>query len=291
MHEGKPTRPDTRHLPDSPGVYLFYGKTGELLYVGKSKTIRTRVRSHFSAPDERVMCRQVRYIEARETPGELGALLLESQLIKELQPMYNKLSRHKRRIIIARRHSTPEGYLRISLEAISHLDPASTQPIMGIFKTKTQAREYLASAAKAHALCPKLLGLEQTRRYCFSYHLGQCHGACMGCEDVRSYNGRVERAFEERRIKAWPFQGAVIIEERNDDESEGEVFVVDNWCLLYDFTYSHQHHSLRVRGLHRFDYDSYKILAGYVFDDAHRATIRAASKEEIEMLMRNARAA
>ena len=65
-------------LPDSPGVYLFYGPLDELLYVGKSKTIRTRVRSHFSSPDERWLCRKVTRVEARETAGELGALLLES---------------------------------------------------------------------------------------------------------------------------------------------------------------------------------------------------------------------
>ncbi|MFN0156552.1 MAG: GIY-YIG nuclease family protein [Bacteroidota bacterium] len=276
-------------LPDSPGVYIFYGTEGNLLYVGKSVAIRTRVRSHFVARKERGMCKQIRHVEARATAGELGALLLESQLIKQLQPSYNKRSRQKHRIIVARRAITSLGYLGITLEAISHIDPADAKPIMGVFKTTTQAKEYLASTTKSHRLCAKLLGLEQTSRFCFSYHLHQCNGACMGLEPPASYNARVEQAFEERRIKAWPFKGAVIIEEKDDER--GEVFVVDNWCLLYSFTFSLRSPSLSVRGLHRFDYDSYKILAGYVFDEANAHRIRHATKDEIDLLLSRARAA
>lgn len=237
------------------------------------------------------MCRQVRQIDVRQTAGELGALLLESQLIKNLRPMYNKRSRQKRRIIVARGERDCNGYTAIRLEPVSELDPTDPAPIMGLFKTKDQAREFLAAAAKSHRLCLKLLGVEKTKRFCFGYHLHQCLGACMGLEDAVSYNARVERAFDERRIKAWPFEGAVIIEEKNDTTGETEVFVVDNWCLLYSFSFSHNQPHLRVRGLHRFDYDSYKILAGYVFDEAHSHQIRPAQKEEIEALLQKARAA
>ncbi|MCZ6776318.1 MAG: GIY-YIG nuclease family protein [Ignavibacteria bacterium] len=279
------------HLPDSPGVYLFYGAAGELLYVGKSKVIRTRVRSHFSSPDEAGLCRQVYCIEPRQTAGELGALLLESQLIKELQPLYNVRSRYERRIVVGRRVTTKHGYFSVALEAISSIDPAHISPIMALFKTRTQAKMYLAEIVKTHRLCPKLLGLEKTTRLCFSYHLHQCNGACMGFEHPLLYNARFEEAFAERRIKAWPFEGGVVIEERGQDGNEGEVFMVDNWCLLYSFTYSQEKYKLRVRGLHRFDYDSYKILAGYVFDEANQHTIRQVSRQEFETLIRKLKAA
>ena len=280
-----------RALPDSPGVYLFYAQSGELLYVGKSKTIRSRVRAHFGMPEEKRMCRQVRHIEVRKTAGELGALLLESQLIKELHPFYNRLSRHKRRIILACRVLTTAGYFKVTLEAVSQIDTAKTNDILGIFKTKLQARDFLSASAKTHRLCLNLLGLEHSKRSCFSYHLHQCNGACVGLELPDLYNHRLEQAFEERRIKAWPFQGAVIIEERSEDGTEGEVFVVDNWCLLYSFSYSHEKHHLKVRGLHRFDYDSYRIIAGYVFTESNRQHIRPASKEEIATLIRQGQAA
>lgn len=276
-------------LPDTSGVYLFHGLHGELLYVGKSRTIRSRVRAHFTARDEARMCRQVRHIAVRETAGELGALLLESQLIKELKPLYNIRSRQLRRIIVARRLTTPKGYTAAILDAISQLDPTNTGDLLGIFRTKTQAREFLVQISRSHRLCPKLLGLERTSRFCFAYHLHQCDGACMGLEPAASYNLRVEQAFDERRIKAWPFEGAVIIEEKNAER--GEVFVVDHWCLLYSFTYALSSPGLSVRGLHRFDYDSYKILAGYVFTEAHAHFIRLATKEEVELLLKRARAA
>ena len=67
-------------LPESPGVYTFYGTQEELLYVGKSINIRDRVRAHFSGDGsssrEMEMCMQVRRVKAHPTPGELGALLL-----------------------------------------------------------------------------------------------------------------------------------------------------------------------------------------------------------------------
>jgi hypothetical protein len=233
----------------------------------------------------------VKQISVRTTAGELGALLLESQLIKTLRPMYNRMSRHKRRIILARRVITTRGYFGVALDAVNHIDPARTDDILGIFKTKAQAKTFLSDAAKAYRLCLNLLGLEHSKRSCFSYHLHQCNGACIGLEPPHSYNERMERAFGERRIKAWPFPGAVIIEENNDTTKEVEVFVVDNWCLLYSFTQSGAGEGLRVRGLHMFDYDSYRILAGYVFDHDHEEQIRPASKDEISALIRQAHAA
>ena len=274
-------------LPDSPGVYLFYGALEELLYVGKSKTIRTRVRSHFSSPEERRLCRKVYRVEARETAGELGALLLESQLIKELRPLYNVASRRRRRIIVARRSMNPQGYAIVNLEAIDYLDVKETEPILGVFKHKTQAKEYLALIAKSHRLCPKLLRLEVARRYCFSYHLGQCGGACMGEEDVAGYNARVEAAFEARRIKAWPYEAGVTVEERSPRGSQREVFLLDNWCLVASFNSADDGFKKSLHTQHRFDYDSYKILYSYMTDPQNRKTIMPYSRDEFEELRRN----
>jgi DNA polymerase III subunit epsilon len=278
-------------LPDSPGVYLFFGAAGELLYVGKSKTIRTRVRAHFASPDEWRMCTAVTAIDHRRTAGELGALLLESQMIKELRPLWNVRQRQKRRILLGRRLLTAEGYETLALAAVDRIDPADTEPILAIFRTRRQAAALLAEIARTHRLCPKLLGLERTDRCCFSYHLHLCDGACIGEEASASYNERFRQAFEERRIKTWPFPGAVLIEECCADTREREVFIVDRWCLLYSFTYAEDHYRLGVQGMHRFDYDSYRILAGYIFDRSRAETIRQASQAEIETLLRNSRAA
>jgi hypothetical protein len=205
--------------------------------------------------------------------------------------MYNRMARHRRRIILARRVVSTEGYHRVALEAVHQIDPARTDDILGIFKTRIQAKDFLSMAAKTHRLCLNLLGLDNSRRSCFSYHLHQCNGACIGLESPQLYNPRLETAFEERRIKAWPFPGAVIIEEKNKETDDMEVFVVDNWCLLYSFTYSGEKKGLSVRGLHMFDYDSYRIIAGYVFQESHQEHIRPASKAEISSLIRRTHAA
>ncbi|HAL57159.1 MAG TPA: hypothetical protein DCP63_11980 [Bacteroidetes bacterium] len=272
-------------LPDAPGVYLFYGGQSELLYVGKSIGIRTRVRSHFSSPEERWLCRQVRRIEVQETAGELGALLLESRLIKELRPMFNVAARHRRRIILARRAEDSRGYATIELEAVDYLDINDASPILAIFKHKTQAKEYLANIAKTHRLCPKLLRIENATRHCFSYHLGQCDGACMGEDDPIRYNARLDAAFEARRIKAWPYDGGLVVEEQSERGPKREIFLIDNWCLLASFTSTEEGFERHLRGNHRFDYDSYKILYSYLLDERNHARVRVVARDDFEAMM------
>lgn len=272
-------------LPETPGVYLFYGKAGELLYVGKSVCIRDRVMSHFSGDHrsarEMEIAQQVARIETRKTYGELGALLLESQLIKELRPVYNVASRQHRDLVLARRILTPEGYARIELERTHEIEIDLESPIMGIFKNLKQAKGFLASAAREHRLCHKLLGLERTTSYCFAYHLHQCHGACRGEEEASTYNARVEEAFASRRIRAWPFAGGIVIEERNPLTNEGQAFVIDNWCLLSSFTFNEFGQTELFKAVGRFDYDSYRIILRYVSNPENRKNIRQVSLHEL----------
>ena len=92
---------DIHAIPDTFGVYLFYGENA-LLYVGKSVSLRTRVLSHFqgdhSSAKEMRIAQEIRRIEYRVTGGELGALLLESRLIKEYQPIHNRQLRRERQL-------------------------------------------------------------------------------------------------------------------------------------------------------------------------------------------------
>ncbi|MBI3786635.1 MAG: GIY-YIG nuclease family protein [Ignavibacteriales bacterium] len=277
---------DLDALPNSPGVYLFYSRLGELLYVGKSKTIRTRVRSHFADPSERWVRRRVVRIETRETAGELGALLLESKLIKELRPMFNVASRRRRKIVIAEGVQTTHGYLTVKLEEIDYLSMKEASPIMAIFKHTTQAKEFLDKIAKEYRLCPKLLKLEPARKHCFSYHLGQCNGACMGEEAPALYNARFEEAFNERRVQAWPYESGVLVEERSANGKESELFLIDNWCLIVSFKRINGNYQTHIKGEHRFDLDSYKILYSYLTDEANFSSLNVLSKKEYEKMRR-----
>ena len=238
------------------------------MYVGKSKNIRARVRSHFAAKDERWLTKRIRRIESRETAGELGALLLESQLIKELRPMYNVRSRQPRRIIIARRVENEQGYATVKLQPVDYIDLKPDAPILGIFKHTKQAKEFLDTISKTHRLCSKLLRLEQSQGCCFPYHLGQCDGACIGEEDPAAYNERVDAAFEARRIIAWPYNGPVVIEEVSKNKKLREVFIIDNWCLIGS------EQSAVISSPRRFDYDSYKILYSYMMEEGNKVNLR-----------------
>jgi excinuclease ABC subunit C len=78
-----------RELPDSPGVYLFHGADGETLYVGKARSIRKRVASHFSAAGESRLTSRVDRIECLVTSTEAEALLTEQTFIKRHRPRFN----------------------------------------------------------------------------------------------------------------------------------------------------------------------------------------------------------
>ena len=81
-------------VPEAPGVYLFYGEGDAPLYVGKSVNMRSRVLSHFGddlrSARETELARQVRRIDWQRTAGELGALLREAELVKDLMPAFNR---------------------------------------------------------------------------------------------------------------------------------------------------------------------------------------------------------
>ena len=83
-------------LPRTPGVYIFQGEGTLPLYIGKSINIRSRVLSHLRTPEEARMLAQTRRIDFVETAGEIGALLLESQMIKAQSPLFNQRLRRVR---------------------------------------------------------------------------------------------------------------------------------------------------------------------------------------------------
>jgi len=87
----------TQHLPRSPGVYLFEGNRGEVLYVGKATNLRSRVRSYFSGDDRRkigALLREVKAIRHIATTTTLEAAVTEVRLIQEHRPRYNRHAKH-----------------------------------------------------------------------------------------------------------------------------------------------------------------------------------------------------
>src|SRR5690606_34967190 len=93
-------------IDDYPGVYVFYDEQDLPLYVGKSIKLRSRILNHFASDhvthSEMEMAQKIRRVEVKQTAGELGALLLESKLVKQLRPAYNRLLRSNKKLYALR---------------------------------------------------------------------------------------------------------------------------------------------------------------------------------------------
>ena len=255
-----------KKLPHVPGVYIFYGAEDEVLYIGKSIDIKTRVLSHFSEDRrtgrERALCEAVAHIEYEETSGELSALLRESQLIKDLAPIYNRKLRKARRLAVIESETNGRGYHTAYSSYRDAIEDADLGAIEAVCRTATQGKTLLKALAKEFELCPLLLGIERGSATCFSYQLGRCKGACAGKENQEAYNARFKEAFKERRIRTWPFPGPMLLPEDPHAE-EGTAYVIDKWKILKVLTYTADGYDEEPVDAD-FDYDSYRILAKHL---------------------------
>lgn len=289
---------DIESIPESPGVYIFYGKDGAPLYVGKSKNVRYRVLSHFSgdlySPIEMKISQQVGSIETVATAGELGALFLESTLIKRLLPLYNRRLRHASQLVVLKHKKDANGYetvwsatmqeedineLYTAIQTEQNETSADAEGILGFFKSQKQAKNYLASIAKEFGLCERLLGIEKTKDACFGYRLDRCKGACIGAENQLFYNLRFTTATVKLKIKPWPFPGPIVIEEKNILTGITEHLIIDKWCHIGSILYDDGAEKVVERN-YSFDLDAYKILKQYLYAQRNEKTIRPLSNSE-----------
>src|SRR5690606_14463849 len=146
----------------------------------------------------------IRNIRTIETTGELEALLLESQLVKELQPLYNIQLRRKHKLTLLIAEQDDAGYLRVRIGETEDIDPDKLGNLLGALPTRGKAKQALQALRKQFGLGPKLLGLEKSKTGCFYRQLGKCAGACMGDEPPEKYKLRLHLAFDRLRIQAWP---------------------------------------------------------------------------------------
>lgn len=275
-----------KSLPETYGVYMFYDEDGNPLYVGKSVNIRSRVLSHFSGDQEsakeQALCRQVVDIQAIATSGELGALLLESHLIKRLLPLYNSKSRVNRRLVVMKKDQDKQKYGTIRVEYLRNLQSTDLSSVVGIFKSMKQAKEFLWNIAKGYTLCPRILGIEKGKGECSYTQSQRCNGACNGSEPADVYNSRFELAFAGRRVMPWPFAGPILIVEKNESGKEGEFFIVDKWCLVGCFRYDETGSKRCILdGGSTFDYDGYMILKDYLLKSRKQIDLKQLTAAEV----------
>jgi excinuclease Cho len=246
-------------LPRTSGVYNFRGEGTLPLYIGKSVDIRARVMSHLRAPDEASMIAQTRRIEFIETAGEIGALLLESRMIKEQTPLFNQRLRRIKTLCSIRLSQTDKVGVPEVVDSKS-VNLGSTPGLYGLFSSTHAAKSKLKDLAQQHMLCMSVLGLEKTSsRGCFGLQIKTCLGACVGKEDRHAHDQRLLSALVDTQVEVWPFGGPIDLIETSD------VWVqrhrVNNWCYLgTQCSKLGVASQLRDFKPHEFDLDSYKIL-------------------------------
>jgi DNA polymerase-3 subunit epsilon len=277
-----------RNLPETSGVYIFEDAAGRPLYIGKSINIKKRVLSHFgrdhAESKEYKIAQSVEHIRIHETPGELAALLLESKLVKELQPVYNRKLRRLQKLMILRSKPDEAGYAHAVLEEADSIDPEQYDDILAVYTHRGKAKRSLEAAMKLHDLCPKLLGLEKANGACFLSQLNKCRGACAGKEAPEQYNQRLNVAFERQRFKAWPFSGAVLVSDKSHQERHG--FIVDQWCVIGELRQEQYCEPVVQTNGRIFDVDTYEILQSFFTAKLDKLAIKLLPPAHLQSLLR-----
>jgi DNA polymerase III subunit epsilon len=180
-------------LPHSPGVYLFRDKAGRVLYVGKAKDLRARVRSYFSGDGRSKVAELVRELAAIDhlrCASELEAGVREVRLIQRHRPRYNRRSRNPERYCYLK--LTHERFPRLSLVRKVLADGAR---YLGPFGSAGQAELVKSAIEDAIPLrrCTSRLGPRVRLPACALLELGRCLGPCTGGVQEAAYATVVAR--------------------------------------------------------------------------------------------------
>ncbi len=179
-------RPDLKHLPDDPGVYVFRDVRGRPLYVGKSVSLRTRARAHFCAPAG--WTERAEIVDYRPTNSELGALVLENRLIKQWRPTGNTaLKRTDRWAYVLCRLDIEYPVLEVSPEPASG-HAVSIGPIKGS-KLAGELADHLTSLNRLRHCGRRMRRREHPSIY---GQMGRCCSPCLGDLDPNAYRRQIE---------------------------------------------------------------------------------------------------
>ncbi|MGP1716134.1 MAG: exonuclease domain-containing protein [Methylophilus sp.] len=251
-------------LPETPGVYLFYGENDVPLYIGKGVNVRARVLAHFSgnkaSSREQRLTEEIRRFEWIPTAGELSALLLETRLLKMQRPLYNRQLTHEQSLYSWQLDPLSQPVVRL-VEA-ADIDPSQMGGLFGTFKSKKQATEALRKIAERNGLCLKVLGLEGDRSGpCVAFQLKRCKGACCGQELAELHGLRLQQALIAHKLSLWPYAGKIGIEEYNHENDLRQIHVFEHWVYLGVAASDEALQALRTQTTpRRFELETYKLL-------------------------------
>ena len=182
-------------LPSAPGVYLFKDSQGHVLYVGTSQDIRRRVRTYFTASEQRTRMAEMVGVAASVTPlvceTTLEAQVRELRLIARHKPRYNRRSRNPERSPWVKLTVEPFPRLSIVREVI-----ADDARYFGPFSSRLAAQSAIEAVHEVLPLrqCTKRLSAKGRSADCALAQMGRCGGPCTGAQSVEDYAVIVEQA-------------------------------------------------------------------------------------------------
>jgi excinuclease ABC subunit C len=182
-------------LPDRPGVYLWKNTAGEVLYVGKANSLRSRVPQYFSpdqqtTPERAALAEQIADVETIIVPNETQALLLENNLIKEHQPRFNIRLRDDKsypRIAVTLGEPFPRVLVvrRVSLEGARYFGPYTD--VATLRRTLSIIRRLFTVRS-----CHYNLPADAPERPCLDYHIERCKAPCVGYQSEADYRRMID---------------------------------------------------------------------------------------------------
>lgn len=184
-------------LPSEPGVYRYYDKNGQLLYVGKAKNLKNRVLTYFnknlSGYRTRIMVGKIHRLETTIVPSEYDALLLENNLIKEHQPFYNVMMKDDKTYpwICIKNEDFPRIFLTRTVikDGSEYYGPyAKVRPAKILLDTIKHI--YKIRTCNLN-LAPQKIA-EGKYKVCLEYHIKKCEGPCEGLENKKDYDEKID---------------------------------------------------------------------------------------------------
>ena len=182
-------------LPDEPGVYLWKGADGEVLYVGKAKRLRQRVRNYFTAdhshsPKNRMLRRLIHHLDTIVVPSESQALLLENNLIKEHRPRFNLQLRDDKsypRIAVTLGEPFPRVLVvrRLDIEGARFFGPYTD---VGVLRRTLRIIRRIFTVRSCHYALLR----EAPDRPCLDYHIHRCLAPCVGYQSEAEYRVMID---------------------------------------------------------------------------------------------------